>query len=232
MSYALCEINHQFRRSGETPAAKFYEVEKRARVYIRYFLSKLGHRILMIQDCFEDVHAVSKDFTHSQGKECYTDFDDSNLDNLLDISIETLVPGDVGYTSDPDEAGFLSQFEAVFDHDDGLPHPKNDDVADDELSLMIILEKELQSPETDTIAFIDESSYSEGGYGILLYHRNDLNENFAVETISKRNIKCGAAKPTGERMEILALQKILKLLLPGNSNGPLSSLIIRTPLGH
>uniref|UniRef100_A0A0K0FSB2 RNase H domain-containing protein n=1 Tax=Strongyloides venezuelensis TaxID=75913 RepID=A0A0K0FSB2_STRVS len=120
-------------------------------------------------------------------------FDDSNLDNLLDISIETLVPGDVGYTSDPDEAGFLSQFEAVFDHDDGLSHLKNDDVADDKLSLIKIFEKGLQSPETDTIAFIDGFSYSGGGYGILL------------------NIKCGAAKPTGGRMEILALQKILEI---------------------
>uniref|UniRef100_A0A0K0FHQ9 Integrase catalytic domain-containing protein n=2 Tax=Strongyloides venezuelensis TaxID=75913 RepID=A0A0K0FHQ9_STRVS len=255
MSYALREINHQFRRSGETPAAKFYGMTAHLKVYKEplglpeptdptpiYFkksrkeqefmlgtlVAKLGHRILMIQDCFGDVHAVSKDFTHSQGKECYTlkdtfmtadeplpkveDLDDSSLDNLLDISVETAVPGeDVGYTSDPDEAGFLSQFEAVFDHDDGLSNLKNEDVADDKLTLMKILEKELQSPETDTIAFIDGSSYSGGGYGILLYHRNDLDKNFAMETISERNIKCGAAKPTGGRMEILALQKILEI---------------------
>uniref|UniRef100_A0A0N5B2Z3 RNase H domain-containing protein n=1 Tax=Strongyloides papillosus TaxID=174720 RepID=A0A0N5B2Z3_STREA len=255
MSYALREINHQFRRSGETPAAKFYGMTAHLKLYKEplglpeptdptpiYFkksrkeqefmlgtlVAKLGQRILMIQDCFGDVHAVSKDFTHFQGKEVYTlkdtfmtagelvpkieDPDESDLDDFSDISVETAVPGeDVGYTSDPDEAAFLSQFEAVAGHDDGLPHPKKDDVADDELSLKKILEKELESPETDTIAFIDGSSYSGGGYGILLYHRDEPNESFAAEVISERNVKCGAAKPTGGRMEILALQKILEI---------------------
>uniref|UniRef100_A0A0K0FRG4 RT_RNaseH_2 domain-containing protein n=1 Tax=Strongyloides venezuelensis TaxID=75913 RepID=A0A0K0FRG4_STRVS len=190
ISYTHREINHQFRRSGKTPAAKFFGMT----VYLKLYKKSLGlpestnstpiyFKNQVRTPNLDDSRLLLRCLCSIQGLHLLPRKRMLHVEEHIHdyIFVETAVQEeDVGYTSDSDEAAFSSQFEAVSGHDDGLLHQKNDDVANDELSLMNILEKELQSPETGTIAFIDESSYSGGGYGILLYHSNKSNENFAV----------------------------------------------------
>uniref|UniRef100_A0A0K0FRI3 Retrovirus-related Pol polyprotein from transposon TNT 1-94 n=1 Tax=Strongyloides venezuelensis TaxID=75913 RepID=A0A0K0FRI3_STRVS len=166
ISYALREINHQFRRSGKTLAAKFFGMtaylklykkslglpestnstpiyfkkSRKKKVYVRYSCSQVrtpnldDSRLLLRCLCsIQGLHTLPrKRMLHVEG-------------HIHDyISVKTAVPEeDVGYISNPDKAAFSSQFEAVAGHDDGLLHLKNDDVANDELSSMKILEKEL-----------------------------------------------------------------------------------------